>query len=222
MAIQNNEFRKIINSHFSSFCTMVTSLININNVLSDLKKASKDNKNNVFLYNDTRINLECIEPDDISSHFSNYMKTQRKATDFEQPKAVDALCIDKNNNLYMIEFKNRELYKSSDDLNYGSEIRKDLKDKMLGTLWMLLSMNSMAQTQLFGSDVIEFARQHITYIIVISSQKNIKEYTRIKTCQSMNMQYTPAIYKKYKGYYVKDVLMITERELPKFIDHFKV
>lgn len=221
MAIQNKMFRKITNCYFSNFCGMVTDLLNIPNVRSDLIEASKDDSNDVNLYNDSRLNMECIEPDKVSSHFLNYMKKQRKAVDLEQPKAVDALCIDKKNNFYMIEFKNRKLYKDEKDNEYDSDIRKDLKGKMFQTLWMLLSMDSMAESNLLSSDVIEFARNHVVYIIVISRQKNIKEYNRIHQAEAMNQHYTPDIYKKYKGYYLKDVYMLTELEFRNFILHFK-
>lgn len=222
MAIKNKGLRKITNSHFSDFCNMVSNLLKIQNIRSDLIAASKDDKSTEYLYNNTLINLECIKPDDLTEHFLKYMKTQRNTKDFLQEEAVDALCIDKNNNFYIIEFKNRELYKKSSDLSYGSDIRKNLKEKMFKTLWMILSMDSMANSNLLSSDVIEFARQHITYIIVVSSKKNPKEYQRIRLQQAMGEKYTPEIYKKYKDYYLKDVFMMTERELPQFIDSFKV
>ena len=222
MAIQSDKVCKINNSCFSNFCSMITDLLNIQTVRSDLIEASKDDSNGkaVYLYNDSRLNMECIEPDKISSHFLNYMKKQRKAVDLEQPKAVDALCIDKMNNFYMIEFKNRKLYKDEKDIEYDSDIRKDLKGKMFQTLWMLLSMDSMAESNLLGSDVIEFARNHVVYIIVISREKNRKENNRIHQAEAMKRHYTPDIYKKYKGYYLKDVYMLTEIELGNFIECF--
>ena len=221
MAIHDKMFRKITNCNFSNFCSMVTDLLKITNVRSNLIEASKDDSKDMYLYNDSRLNMECIEPDKISSHFLNYMKKQRKAVDLEQPKAVDALCIDKKNNFYMIEFKNRKLYKDEKDIEYDSDIRKDLKGKMFQTLWMLLSMDSMAESNLLGSDVIEFARNHVVYIIVISREKNRKENNRIHQAEAMKRHYTPDIYKKYKGYYLKDVYMLTEIELGNFIRKFK-
>lgn len=89
---------------------------------------------------------------------------------------------------------------------------------MLGSLWLLFTMGSFANQSLFYDDITAFARTHMTYIVVVSREKNPVEYQRI---WQSNGHYTPRYLESYVGYYFKDIYMISEKELPKFIKEFK-
>ena len=102
MAIQNKGLRKITNNHFSDFCNTVSSLLNVRNINSNLIEASEDDAHKIYFYNDKRINMECIKPDDLTKSFLAYMRKQRNVKDIDQLQAVDALCIDRQNNFFMI------------------------------------------------------------------------------------------------------------------------
>lgn len=202
--------------YFKKFRGMLEGLFNLNEdeILSDMREASLDDsdKNSLFyLYNNRNnlLNMSIVKLDDLTKYFLSYMKDKHGLNNFEQTQAVDAICIDRNNEWFFIEFKNR---KYSDNIS-------DIKKKGFKSLWLVSMMNSVAQTDLFGdNDFTDFARRHITYIMVVSREKNLNEYQRIK--QSNKNLYTPNEFKKYIGYYYKDVYMFTEHELCKFIKNF--
>ena len=76
-------------------------------------------------------------------------------------------------------------------------------------------------TQLFGGDFSKFARENINYIIVGSYEKNKHHITNIQAFESSGKHYTPRGYTQFKGYYFKDVYMLTELELGNFITKFQ-
>lgn len=189
-------------------------------LVSDLQQASLDDSQKGkkdYFYNSPP-NMDTVKLDFISQLFLQYMKSNRKQKYFEQPKAVDAVCVDNRNEWFFIEFKNQYVC-NKNTFDEDKNVFSDIKKKMRESLWLLFSMDSMSDKSIFQTDITEFARNHITYIIVISSKKNTREYNLIR--QSPGNHYTPNALKKYIGYYCKDAYMITERELPRFINNFK-
>lgn len=91
------KYKKITNHNFDKFLCAVSQLFEIEkrDILSCLKDASLDDSNGVYLYDGSVIDMDTIKLDDITVHFSKYMKEDHKLKKFEQPSAVDAICIDK-------------------------------------------------------------------------------------------------------------------------------
>lgn len=200
--------------YFKNFREMLHDLFNLKEkeIVSDMRTASYDDENDFYLYSneDKLLNMEVVKLDDMTEQFFHYMQKERKLKEFMQPQAVDAVCINNKNDWFFIEFKNRE---------YDKNVISDVKKKIFKSLWFVSSMNSFAGTNLFADiDFADFARRHITYIIVISRKQNPDEYRRIH--ESYNNLYTPDNFKKYIGYYLKDVYLFTEQELYKFIKNF--
>lgn len=214
--------KKIKNKFFLEFIEMLRVLLQSDaELVSDLQQASLDDfqkGKKDYLYNGPP-NMDTVKLDFISKLFLQYMKSNRKQKNFEQPKAVDAVCVNNRNEWFLIEFKNQSVC-NKNTFDEDKNIFSDIKKKMTESLWLLFSMDSMSDKSVFPTDITEFARNHITYIIVISSIKNTREYHLIR--QSPENHYTPNSLKKYIGYYCKDVYMITELELPKFIKNFKL
>lgn len=200
--------------YFKNFHEMLHDLFNLKEkeIVSDMRTASYDDENDFYLYNNENnlMNMEVVKLDDMTEYFSHYMQQERSLRNFTQTQAVDAICINNKNDWFFIEFKNRK---------YDSDVISDVKKKIFKSLWFVSSMNSFAGTNLFPDmDFADFARQHIIYIVVISREKNPTEYHRIH--QSNNNLYTPDNFKKYIGYYFKDMYLFTEQETYKFIKNF--
>ena len=60
------------------------------------------------------------------------------------------------------------------------------------------------------SNLMKFAREHITYIVVCSADKDPNTYNRVKECNLMNEHYTPEPLYKFKDYFFKDAYVYTE------------
>ena len=225
MAKTKPVYKVLRSKYFVDFCDVFGSLLNLDrtDIISNLRDASLDDSGReatVYLFDGKINNMDAIKLDDMTVPFLQYMKTERHLKDFEQPKAVDAICANQNNEWFLIEFKNCPIYKSTSKGNeLNKEVISSIRQKMFGSLWLLFSMASFAHKDLFGDDITEFARTHFTYIAVVSREKNPDEFRRIH--ESPNYCYTPSYLKKYVGYYFKDVYMMTENEFSRFINDFK-
>lgn len=192
-------YKTIRSKFFVDFCDIFKSLLSLNDkdIISNMCDASLDDSNKeslVYLYDGKYNNMDTVKLDDMTLPFLHYMKNERRLKYFEQPKAVDAICVNQNNEWFLIEFKNCPIYKNT-------------------------TLSSFSRKNVFGDDVTEFARTHFTYIAVVSREKNPDEFRRIHECP--NNRYTPPYLSKYVGYYFKDVYMLTENEFSKFISDFK-
>ncbi len=219
MAVNKTNYIKIKNQNFSKFCCAIEQLMNLPKVKSSMRDASlddSDKNHQEYLYDAKYLDMDVVKLDDISRYFKEYMNNNRNNKDFNQPMAVDAVCIDKDGNWYLIEFKNRKLYK---DGKVDHVIISDVKKKLIESLWLLFSIDSMSASQLFPTDITDFARKHVTYIVVVRRDKNPEEYHRIR--QSEKNHYTPKYLNQYKGYYFKDIFLFSENELGSFIKEFK-
>jgi len=224
MNVNKVKHHKIQNKHFIGFCRLFNNLFGLDyeKILSNMREASlddNDKNNKIYLYNSNYAEMDTVKLDDMTIPFLEYMQYVRRLKYFKQPKAVDAVCVDNRNEWFLIEFKNCPIYKNNNSNQFNSEVLTSIRQKMLGSLWFLFTMDSFMNNSIFGDDVTEFARKHITYIVVVSREKNQQEYQRIR--QSNNNLYTPNYLKQYVGYYFKDIYLFTEHELEKFIINFK-
>ncbi|MCC3351141.1 hypothetical protein [Ruminococcus albus] len=225
MSKNKPKYKKINNSYFKNFCSIFNTLLSIDtdNVLSNMQEASLDDNNKkkqFYLYDGKLLNMDAVKLDDMTEPFLQYMKKERSLNYFEQPHAVDAMCVDRDNEWFFIEFKNCPIYKvTSEGQKYNSEVLSSIRQKMFGSLWLLFTLDSFAHKGLFGDDITEYARKHFTYIVVVSRDKNPDEFRRIHEC--IGNRYTPLYFSKYVGYYFKDVYLLTEKEFASFIKNFK-
>jgi len=212
--------KKNTNRHFKNLCSLLTKLEDITDPVSDLRSASldySDKKEQIYLYDSkdgpVRIDMDVIKLDDMTESFKKYMVKNHKLTAFEQPKAVDAVCIDRDNEWFLIEFKNCKI-------KNNSSVLSSIRGKMFGSLWFISSLSSFFKADLFGDDFTDFSRRHITYIVVASREKNTDDYDLLR--KSFGGQYTPYYFEKYKGYYFKDVLLYTEEQFQYFVRDIKL
>lgn len=116
--------------------------------ISTLKETSKDKENNVYMTNSTLP----------AWNFDNFSDVYLSKKYSRQPiGSADALyCCQDNNDFYLIEFKNGSLNTKT--------IRKDIKLKILASLFVLLDANVVPD--------YETCRQHAHFILVYNLEKN--------------------------------------------------
>lgn len=213
--------KKITNLYFQNFKEAVNICCGKdkcdNTTISDMESASFDKNDEIkYFYSQDFlhgfINMETIKLDD----FSKYRRDMLGLSDnsfFEQLPAVDAICIDKTNEWFFIEFKNAKV---------DNEIRS-IKKKMLSSLWFCFYMLSKSgkDDNILSQDILKFSREHISYIIVGRRDKNIDISESIREAEACGDHYRPRKLKQFINYYFKDVYILTEHEFRNFIYNFK-
>lgn len=175
--------------------------------------ASEDDNNHKFVYEDRRFNMEVIKLDEYTKDFNQKRRIEMpELREGHQPMAVDAVCVNKNNEWFLIEFKNEPI----------ENILKSTPKKMHSSLWLIAFLYSKLSEKIANeSDILKFARENITFITVVSSDKNEEFDEAIGANWEENGAfYTPDKFMKYKGYYFKDIYILTEVGLKFFIKNF--
>ncbi len=209
--------KMITNEHFKKFCNVIrrslTDPSKFEDCLKDMINASEDDDNHQFVYTDKTYNMEVFKLDEYTKDFDVKRHLENPALkENHKPHAVDAVCVNKNNEWFLIEFKNQPL---------KSAIKSTPK-KMLSSFWLIAFLYSKLSEKLSGeTDILKFAREYVTFITVVSSSKN-EEYEESigTTWEEDGAFYTPAKFEKYKGYYFKNVYILTEAGLKSFIANF--
>lgn len=210
--------KKITNDYFLKFCDVIRrSLLDsskYNDCLSNMVDASEDDNNHTFVYNNEEINMEVIKLDEYTKDFNKKRRSEipeLKKID-HQPMAVDAVCVNKENEWYLIEFKNEPI----------KNILNSTPKKMLSSLWLIAFLYSKLSEKIdTESDILKFAREKVTFITVVSSEKNEDDDEAIGAEWGEDVSFfTPEKFIKYKGYYFKDVYVLTESGLRFFIQKF--
>lgn len=208
--------KKITNKNFVRFCDVIkrslTDFSKFDECLSDMVNASEDGDNKVFVYTDSNHNMEVIKLDEYTNDFKIRRRLEDNSITDYTPKAVDAVCVNKENEWFLIEFKNQPL---------ESAINGATK-KMHSSLWLIAFLYStLSETMSDDVDILRFAREHITFILVVNSEKNGSYEEAIGTTWEENGPfYSPYGLKKYKGYYFKELYVLTEKGLKFFIESF--
>lgn len=60
------------------------------------------------------------------------------------------------------------------------------------------------------SNPIQFARNHITYIVVCNSKKDVYTWEQVRNCDNAGEHYTPDCLNKFKYFLFKDAYAYTE------------
>lgn len=211
--------KKITNDYFNEFKEAINICckdINESNFISNMEESSYSNQSKESFYSDkvlkSFINMENIKLDNITEYRKDMLKLPKKSM-FTPLPAVDAVCIDADNEWYFIEFKNAVI---------ENEI-KSIKKKMINSLWFSFYMFSLSGKGggIVNNDVLKFSREHINYIIVAKRDKNIVESQSIMEMESVGEHYRPPKFREYINYYFKDIYMLTEYEFRDFVLHFK-
>ena len=209
--------KKITNEYFKTFCDVIKSSLvdqnNFNACLSDMINASEDEVDHENVYSDENYNMEVIKLDEYTKDFNRMRRLEiPELKEDHQPKAVDAVCVNKENNWFLIEFKHQSL----------KSALKSSPAKMHSSLWLIAFLYSKLSKKIADeADVLKFARENVTFITVVSSEKNGDlDETIGATWEEGGAFYTPKKFMKYKGYYFKYIYILTEVGLRFFINSF--
>ncbi|WP_298530261.1 hypothetical protein [uncultured Ruminococcus sp.] len=211
--------KNITNAHFVKLKDVINSCLGSYmsgiSIISNMQDASFDNENNYYVYPSTApVNLDVIKLDDITKYRKHFLLPK---INFDPLSGVDAICINSQNEWFFLEFKNC-------DIKNNSKARQSIRKKMIESIWYVFFLYSISGeniTSLFSGDITKFARENINYVIVGSQTKNTHYQLNIQAAESVGKHYTPPGFEQFKGYYFKDVYMLTEIELRDFILHFK-
>ncbi|MCR4889913.1 MAG: hypothetical protein K5979_12155 [Ruminococcus sp.] len=133
--------------------------------------ASLDTNGNTYVYTDDEYNMQVLKLDEYTEDFDQKrrLKIKEYISDLNEknncsykPPAVDAVCVNKNNEWFLIEFKNQKL---------DSAVNGSTK-KMLSSIWLIAYMYSTLSEKISDEqDILKFARENITFITVVNSEK---------------------------------------------------
>ncbi len=213
------KMKTIQNEHYKKLCSAIASYCSEEeaaNCFAAMKDASYDDENKTSVY-EFDPDMEVLKLDDFSqilgaAHHKAIKSKYPDERGLQQhtPSAVDAVCIDENNNWYLIEFKNQKI---------DSKVLGSVKKKMLSSLWLLFHTYSLSGNGM--DDITKFAREKVTYILVCSRAKNRSDAMLIHQKEEKGEHYTPNSLYGYIDYYFKDVYVYTEAELRSFIAKFR-
>lgn len=216
--------KQIENKYFKKFCQIIEEYYSgaVEKCSTTMKDASYDDDNKVYVYTYAEPDMIILKLDE----FSELLAANRENQGYKKRTlpAVDAVCIDSKNNWYLIEFKNQKF----------SNAKNSAKEKALNSLWLLFYTYSVTGhiSDIAGNitnDIIQFARKHITYIVVCNHEKNISSanYIHMKEAREKlnnklsNKHYSPPALSQYIDFCFKDAYMCTEQEFRNFILNFR-
>jgi len=168
------------------------------NAITTLKEASKDSHNSYYM---TESLLAAVDFDKVKK---DYIKT---LTIRESPASSDAFFVDKNGEMYLIEFKN---------MSVGGKLKHEIWLKIFDSLLIL--------TDILDSKA-SLTRQNLNYILVYSREKNRAgkveddiqasesrvDIENFFTEEGKNVYIQKGL-ERFKGLYFKDVFTVTECE----------
>ncbi len=193
------------------------------NMLSNLHDTSinksEEGKPIVYAYNGKR-DLKVIDMDTLAK--DGYKKIKKPKSPEENPiNTVDAFLINSDNEWYFIEFKDAPIQGAKQGL------KDNIIKKAYSNWYMLMDMLYEMQDTKLKYDIfdfnnpIKFAREHVSYILVCTVNKNPKVYELIKNCELVKSTYTPPFMCRLKGYLFKDAYVYTEDFMErKFVNGF--
>ncbi len=212
--MRNNfcEFQKLLEDYFSR--NHVPELP----CISDLYEVSFNTEEGRKVYQGKK-NLQVIDMDRIAREGYRQVKgADRK----EHPvNTADAFLIDGENRWFFIEFKDSRLDARKDSLK--SNILKKAYANWYMVLDILYAVRESGREweQFQFGNPVRFAKEHVSYIVVCSADKNPLLYQQIKNCDLIGQRHTPLFMQRLKDYLFQDAYVYTEDFFErKFVNSF--
>lgn len=200
-------------SNFDTFKNAVIKYLSIYdidiNFLSTLREVSLNDaeEKTKYLYTGDK-NIEVVSMDILAE---KVYKQIRGTFSADNPIAsVDAFLINNKNNWYFIEFKDCPINGKK------SSVKNNIIKKAYENWYMVLDIiYSLAErgekTTIFDiANPVNFARNHVYYILVCSAEKNVNIYNQVKNNILLHQNYTPPFMQRLKDYLFKDAFVCTE------------
>lgn len=183
---------------------------------TSLNDANKSEKN--YVYNGDK-NLAVIDMDLIAK--DGYRIIKHASGKDNIINTVDAFIINKANEWFFIEFKDSEIKAENSGLK-NNVIKKAYSNwYMLLDILYFMAGNSSFYHQFSLENPIKFAKEHIYYILVCSTEKNPLIYEQLKSHELIGEKYTPPFMQRLKDYMFKDAYVYTESFFErKFVKNF--
>lgn len=129
---------------------------------------------------------------------------------------ADAFLIDANKEWYFIEFKDCKI----------SSKKENIEKKGMANWLMLMDILGDMDVDTCSKIVdtnnfMQFARNHITYIVVCNGDKDLNTYEQVRNSNLTGEHYTPECLYKFKDFFFKDAYAYTEHFFEnKFVKKF--
>ncbi|MBR4321337.1 hypothetical protein [Treponema sp.] len=197
----------------------------VKNIETTLHDASFDNsdKNKILYVYNGKSELKIINMDEFAQKAYTKLKffpeeiAERKDINDLAMATVDGFIIDKNNEWFFIEFKNQSC----------SNARKSVVEKAYQNYFMLSALiygnkNSVNIPYFDFSDPIMFAKKHITYILVVSEEKNSEDVPKMHGLVLAGEKFRPEYMNKLRHYLFKDAYVYLPSDFERcFVNNFK-
>ena len=181
--------------------------VSLGNIERDLSETSYDSANDYFLYKGSGI--RAISMDDVAKGYRDVYGTSLEPDNNHPPKTADAFLITKTDQWFLIEFKNAVLEGKSGGLK--SEILSKAYQNWYMILDLLYATRDMQPYDTFHyRNPIEFARDRVQYILVISEEKNPRTANYIAEAKRIKQKHTPGFMWRIKDYLFNDAFVYTE------------
>lgn len=196
--------------------------ISINPIgLHDASRSDADKHHITFFYNGEE--MQVLDMDEIAKKPYREIKVLEEFEDTKDDivNTVDGFVINKNNQWFLIEFKDTKIAGS----------KRSLKDNIIKKAYcnwyMLLDilLNIAPAKRYSGFDYsnpVKFAKENVVYILVCNSKNNPNVVEQIRNHRLKKEKYTPMFMQRLKEYVFMDAYVYTEIELEReFVKKFE-
>lgn len=211
-----DQIKEILKQFSDKYVTKIIIESKMSDVSED-KAASKKTEKKVLLYEDNRKDMQVIDMDEIAHKAYRVARYPESVKEDDSLASADAFVINADNMWYFIEFKNQEIAKAKDSVT---------KKAYQNWYWLVDVLREMKDTIQYNNfnyeDPISFARENVTYILVVSQEKNYNNVKKMHDCKLAGQKFLPQYMEKLEKYTFKETYVYTpEMFEQKFVKKFE-
>lgn len=211
-----DQIKEILKQFSDKYVTKIIIESKMSDVSED-KAASKRTEKKVLLYEDNRKDMQVIDMDEIAHKAYRVARYPESVKEDDSLASADAFVINADNMWYFIEFKNQEIAKAKDSVT---------KKAYQNWYWLVDVLREMKDTIQYNNfnyeDPISFARENVTYILVVSQEKNYNNVKKMHDCKLAGQKFLPQYMEKLEKYTFKETYVYTpEMFEQKFVEKFE-
>ena len=211
-----DQIKEILKQFSDKYVTKIIIESKMSDVSED-KAASKRTEKKVLLYEDNRMDMQVIDMDEIAHKAYRVARYPESVKEDDSLASADAFVINADNIWYFIEFKNQEITKAKDSVT---------KKAYQNWYWLVDVLREMKDTIQYNNfnyeDPISFARENVTYILVVSQEKNYNNVKKMHDCKLAGQKFLPQYMEKLEKYTFKETYVYTpEMFEQKFVKKFE-
>lgn len=193
-----DQIKEILKQFSDKYVTRIIIESKMSDVSED-KAASKRTEKKVLLYEDNRKDMQVIDMDEIAHKAYRVARYPESVKEDDSLASADAFVINADNMWYFIEFKNQEITKAKDSVT---------KKAYQNWYWLVDVLREMKDTIQYNNfnyeDPISFARENVTYILVVSQEKNYNNVKKMHDCKLAGQKFLPQYMEKLEKYTFKE------------------